>query len=118
MNDAGSIEKVPHTVRPNLSATRLTTTGRSPSEPGRPSLNLLVARMTSCSAHPHRPSAEIGTGSGYQAAILAELAGEVWTGTSHRVSRTGSGTVSLGYKNVHVITRRILGYLDAAPTTR
>lgn len=47
---------------------------------------------------------EIGTGSGYQAAVLAELAGEVYTmeivpELAKRAEKTLKG---LGYKNVHV----------------
>src|SRR5437773_129584 len=47
---------------------------------------------------------EIGTGSGYQAAILAELAGEVYTiEIVAHIARVAETTLQrLGYKNVHV----------------
>ncbi len=47
---------------------------------------------------------EIGTGSGYQAAILAELVGEVYTiEIAEPLARNAEATLArLGYKNVHV----------------
>jgi len=47
---------------------------------------------------------EIGTGSGYQAAILAELAGEVYTiELVEPLAKNAEATLQrLGYKNVHV----------------
>src|SRR5437764_13028885 len=47
---------------------------------------------------------EIGTGSGYQAAILAELAGEVYTiEIVEPLARSAEATLQrLGYRNVHV----------------
>ncbi len=47
---------------------------------------------------------EIGTGSGYQAAILGELAGEVYTIeiVGPLAERSGRLLDSLGYRNVHV----------------
>ena len=47
---------------------------------------------------------EIGTGSGYQAAILAELVKEVYSiEIVEPLARTGEATLArLGYKNVHV----------------
>lgn len=47
---------------------------------------------------------EIGTGSGYQAAVLAELAAEVYTiEIIESLGRQAAGTLeSLGYRNVHV----------------
>ena len=49
---------------------------------------------------------EIGTGSGYQAAILAELAGEVYTiELVEPLAKNAEATLQrLGYKNVHVKT--------------
>ena len=49
---------------------------------------------------------EIGTGSGYQAAILAELAAEVYTiEIVEPLGKTAEATLQrLGYKNVHVET--------------
>jgi protein-L-isoaspartate(D-aspartate) O-methyltransferase len=47
---------------------------------------------------------EVGTGSGYQAAILGELAGEVHTieRVADLAESAGKTLESLGYKNVHV----------------
>lgn len=64
---------------------------------------------------------EIGTGSGYQAAILAELAKEVYT-----IERIGSLTEtarerfnSLNYENIHVMTGDgTLGWPEKAPFDR
>lgn len=64
---------------------------------------------------------EIGTGSGYQAAILAELSGEVYTIERLRSlsERAGKTLDSLGYKNVHLITGDgTLGFQDEAPFDR
>lgn len=64
---------------------------------------------------------EIGTGSGYQAAILAELAKEVYTierfgSLSERARKT---LASLGYENIHIITGNgTLGMPQAAPFNR
>jgi protein-L-isoaspartate(D-aspartate) O-methyltransferase len=48
---------------------------------------------------------EVGTGTGYQAAILAELAAEVWTIERHEelASKAREILVRLGYANVHVV---------------
>lgn len=50
---------------------------------------------------------EIGTGSGYQAAILAELAGEVYTVERHRslAEDTAEKLNQMGYENIHVFHR-------------
>lgn len=64
---------------------------------------------------------EIGTGSGYQAAVLAELAGEVYTiervgSLSERAAERLSG---LGYVNVHLkVGDGTEGWPDAAPFDR
>src|SRR5438067_841562 len=61
---------------------------------------------------------EVGTGSGYAAAVLAHTAGEVYTIERHpSLARSARATLErLGYRNVHVIagdgTR---GYPQAAP---
>lgn len=48
---------------------------------------------------------EIGTGTGYQAAILGELASEVWTVERHAdlARKAGELLSELGHKNVHVV---------------
>jgi len=67
----------------------------------------IVAFMTE-QLHP-KPSdrvLEIGTGSGYQAAILAELAAEVYTiEIAEPLAKNAEATLArLGYKNVHLKT--------------
>lgn len=64
---------------------------------------------------------EVGTGSGYQAAILAELAAEVHTIERHPELATEAEArlAGLGYTNVFVHTGDgSLGYLPAAPYDR
>lgn len=48
---------------------------------------------------------EVGTGSGYQAAVLAEVAAEVWTIERHPqlADRARRVLAALGYRNVHVV---------------
>jgi protein-L-isoaspartate(D-aspartate) O-methyltransferase len=48
---------------------------------------------------------EVGTGTGYEAAILAELAAEIWTIERHEelASKAREILARLGYTNVHVI---------------
>ncbi len=61
---------------------------------------------------------EVGTGSGYQAAVLAELVGEVYTiELLHELADQASKTLQrLGYKNVKVRAGDgYLGWPDAAP---
>ena len=61
---------------------------------------------------------EIGTGSGYQAAILACLAGEVQTIERHQALADSAASVMkiLGYDNVHVhIADGSLGWPDSIP---
>lgn len=64
---------------------------------------------------------EIGTGSGYQAAILAELAREVYTMEiiPALAERGRSILAELGYRNIHVRAGNgYLGWPDAAPFDR
>jgi protein-L-isoaspartate(D-aspartate) O-methyltransferase len=61
---------------------------------------------------------EIGTGSGYAAAVLAEIAGEVYTIERHALLAQKAGQVLArdGYTNVHVrCGDGTLGWSDAAP---
>jgi protein-L-isoaspartate(D-aspartate) O-methyltransferase len=66
----------------------------------------MVARMTEL-LHLDEGSRvlEIGTGSGYQAAVLGTLAHEVWTIERHAdLARTAERTlIGLGYDNIHVV---------------
>jgi len=79
----------------------------------------MVALMTSLLAlRPGERVLEIGTGSGYQAAILSHVAAEVYTieirkPLAERARRT---LCNLGYRNVHVRTGDgFQGWPDAAP---
>ena len=61
---------------------------------------------------------EVGTGSGYQAAVLAELAAEVWTLERHPelADRARPLLDDLGYRNVHVLVGDgSLGLPEQAP---
>ncbi|HDZ40762.1 MAG TPA: protein-L-isoaspartate(D-aspartate) O-methyltransferase [Bacteroidetes bacterium] len=79
----------------------------------------IVACMTeSLELKPGMKVLEIGTGSGYQAAILAEIVAEVYT--VEIVEKLGERAkkllVSLGYKNVHVkIGDGYEGWIEHAP---
>jgi protein-L-isoaspartate(D-aspartate) O-methyltransferase len=79
----------------------------------------MVARMTELlHLSPDSRVLEIGTGSGYQAAVLAESAGSVWTIERHAdlARRAEELLVRLGYTNVRVITGDgTLGFPEAAP---
>jgi protein-L-isoaspartate(D-aspartate) O-methyltransferase len=64
---------------------------------------------------------EVGTGSGYQAAILAELSGEVYS--IERIKslseKAGETLNSLGYTNIHLkVGDGTLGWPEAAPFDR
>jgi protein-L-isoaspartate(D-aspartate) O-methyltransferase len=64
---------------------------------------------------------EIGTGSGYQTALLAELSREVFTVEHHKnLSDKAEGVLlSLGYKNIHfAVGDGTLGLPDEAPFDR
>ena len=67
----------------------------------------IVAFMTEAlDVQPDDVVLEIGTGSGYQAAILGELAGEVYTIEilPELAKRAEAALAGLGYRNVHVRT--------------
>jgi protein-L-isoaspartate(D-aspartate) O-methyltransferase len=64
---------------------------------------------------------EIGTGSGYQAAVLSTLAGEVYTIeiVAPLAERARATLSALGYRNVHVRTGNgYLGWSEHAPYDR
>jgi len=66
---------------------------------------LIVAYMTEClELKGTEKVLEVGTGSGYQAAILGELAGEVYTIeiVPSLAKRAAADLTRLGYANVHV----------------
>jgi protein-L-isoaspartate(D-aspartate) O-methyltransferase len=61
---------------------------------------------------------EVGTGTGYEAAILAELAAEVWTVERHEelANKAREILARLGYANVHVVHGDgSLGMAEQAP---
>lgn len=79
----------------------------------------IVALMTEAlELSPESRVLEIGTGSGYQAAILASLAGQVYTIERHEDLTTlaRQAVADLGIENVHfLVGDGTLGYADAAP---
>jgi len=79
----------------------------------------MVARMTELlDLDPTSRVLEVGTGSGYQAAVLAELAAEVWTLERHPelAERARLLLNDLGYRNVHVLVGDgSLGLPERAP---
>src|ERR1035441_10123100 len=79
----------------------------------------LVAFMTEAlELKPHDRVLEIGTGSGYQAAVLAELAGEIYTIeiVEPLAQRAEADLKRLGYTNIHVRAGDgYKGWPEAAP---
>jgi len=82
----------------------------------------IVAFMTQAlDVQPHHRVLEIGTGSGYQAAILAELAKELYTIeiVPELGERARTTLDMLGYKNAHVkIGNGYFGWPERAPYDR
>ena len=82
----------------------------------------IVAFMTQAlDIQPGHRVLEIGTGSGYQAAILAELAGQVYTIeiVAPLADRARSTLTALGYRNIDVRTGNgYLGWPEHAPYDR
>jgi protein-L-isoaspartate(D-aspartate) O-methyltransferase len=66
---------------------------------------IVAAMVEALEVRPAHHVLEVGTGTGYQAAILAELAAEVWTIERHEELATKAQEIlaRLGYANVHVI---------------
>lgn len=79
----------------------------------------MVALMTECLAlKGHEKVLEIGTGSGYQAAVLAELAAQVYTveRIESLANRARERLAALGYRNVKVfVGDGTLGLPEYAP---
>jgi protein-L-isoaspartate(D-aspartate) O-methyltransferase len=79
----------------------------------------IVAYMTEAAdISPRETVLEIGTGSGYQAAILGEVAREVYTIEiiPELAERAGNTLAELGYRNVHTKTGNgYLGWPEHAP---
>ncbi|HEU5060815.1 MAG TPA: protein-L-isoaspartate(D-aspartate) O-methyltransferase [Kofleriaceae bacterium] len=79
----------------------------------------IVAHMTEAlRLRPTDRVLEIGTGSGYAAAVLAEVAGEVYTVERHAVLADSAREKlqALGYRNIHVrCGDGTLGWIEHAP---
>jgi len=79
----------------------------------------MVALMTQCLELKGKERIlEVGTGSGYQAAILAELAGEVYTIERHAqlAQRARENLIKAGYKNIQLkVGDGTLGWEEHAP---
>ncbi len=82
----------------------------------------IVALMTEAlELHGAERVLEIGTGSGYQTAVLSQLAAEVYTIERHPLlsDRTRAALSELGVRNVHLrVGDGALGWPDAAPFDR
>lgn len=116
-----AMEKVPrHLFVPPASRRNAYSDGPLPIESGQTiSQPYMVARMTELlSLSKNSRILEVGTGSGYQAAVLAELAGEVWT--VERIPKLATSAEELlsdlGYTNIRVIASDgTTGFTQAAP---
>ena len=66
---------------------------------------MVAAMLEALELQPHDRVLEVGTGSGYEAAVLAELTAEVWTVERHDelADRAREVLASLGYSKVHVV---------------
>lgn len=66
---------------------------------------IVALTVTALQLQGHERVLEIGTGSGYAAAVLAQLAAEVWTIERHRSLAEGAARrlAELRYTNVHVL---------------
>jgi protein-L-isoaspartate(D-aspartate) O-methyltransferase len=79
---------------------------------------IVAAMVAALDPQPSDRVLEVGTGTGYEAAILGELAAEVWTIERQEELAAAARAIlaRLGYTNVHVITGDgSLGYPPAAP---
>ena len=66
---------------------------------------IVAAMVEALELQPTAHVLEVGTGTGYEAAILGELAAEVWTIERHEelASKAREILARLGYANVHVV---------------
>jgi protein-L-isoaspartate(D-aspartate) O-methyltransferase len=66
---------------------------------------MVAAMVEALEVQPSDRVLEVGTGTGYEAAVLAELAAEVWTIERHGLlaEKASQVLLKLGYKNVHVV---------------
>jgi len=82
---------------------------------------IVAAMVEALELRPSDRVLEVGTGTGYQAAILAELAAEVWTVERHQELASAAREIlmRLGYTNVHVVQGDgSLGLPEHAPFDR
>jgi protein-L-isoaspartate(D-aspartate) O-methyltransferase len=68
---------------------------------------MVAAMVEALEVQPSDRVLEVGTGTGYEAAVLGEMAAEVWTIERHAelADRAGHILAELGYGNVHVVCR-------------
>src|SRR6516164_3627055 len=66
---------------------------------------MVAAMVEALEVQPSDRVLEVGTGTGYEAAVLGELAAEVWTIERHADLAEKAGQIlgELGYANVHVV---------------
>jgi len=120
----GTMGRVPrHLFAPQLSLRRAYVDDAAPIGYGQTiSQPIVVAIMTEAlELHGHERVLEIGTGSGYQAAILSLLASEVYTieVVKELAEEARRRLEELGYANVHVRTGDgYLGWPEKAPFDR
>src|SRR5271169_2550727 len=79
---------------------------------------MVAAMVEALELRPSDRVLEVGTGTGYEAAVLAELAAEIWTIERHEelVSKAREILARLGYTNVHVVHGDgSLGLTEQAP---
>ena len=79
---------------------------------------IVAAMVEALEVHPTDRVLEVGTGTGYEAAILGELAADVWTIERHEELATKAREIlaRLGYTNLHVVVGDgSLGLLQHAP---
>jgi protein-L-isoaspartate(D-aspartate) O-methyltransferase len=79
---------------------------------------IVAAMLQILDLQAHDRVLEVGTGTGYEAAVLAELTAEVWTVERHAelADKAREILASLGYANVHVVHGDgSRGVLDHAP---
>lgn len=68
---------------------------------------MVAAMVEALEVQPSDRVLEVGTGTGYEAAVLGEIAAAVWTIERHAelADRAGHILAELGYGNVHVVCR-------------
>ena len=79
---------------------------------------IVAAMIEALELRPTDRVLEVGTGTGYEAAVLAELAAEIWTIERHEELAVKAREIlaRLGYTNVHVIHGDgSLGFPEQAP---